>query len=141
MEMFYLQHSVHDEELIKMAVATMPATTGNNDREQLTIFDARSLAAAQGNMILVSTITPSISRSLTLLQGKGTEDISRYSGCRLRHLDIPNIHAVRESYESLRTLVLSHTNTKWLSSLEGTQWLKYISLIVKVNMFGTGVVR
>ena len=41
-----------------MAVATMPTTTGNNDRELLTIFDARSLAAAQGNMILVSTSIP-----------------------------------------------------------------------------------
>lgn len=48
------------------------------------------------------------------------------------YLDIPNIHAVRESYEALKALVFSSSSNKWLSNLENTQWLAYISLILKV---------
>ena len=58
--------------------------------------------------------------------------MSRYAECKLMHLDIPNIHAMRESYDNLRSLALSSTNSKWLASLESTQWLNYISLILKV---------
>ena len=67
------------------------------------------------------------------LQGKGTEDIGNYANTRLTYLDIPNIHSVRESFESLKTVCLSSTSAKWLSALENTQWLTYISLILKVS--------
>lgn len=66
-------------------------------------------------------------------QGKGTEDISYYPNTRLTYLDIPNIHAVRESYEGLKSVCLSSTSDKWLSALENTQWISYISLILKVD--------
>ena len=65
-------------------------------------------------------------------QGKGTEDVSRYAGCKLVHLDIPNIHTVRESLDQLKVVCNSPANSKWLSSLENTQWLFFISLILKV---------
>ena len=66
------------------------------------------------------------------LQGKGTEIITGYPRAKLQYLAIPNIHAVRESYDSLRTLCLSMTSGKWHSALENTQWLNYLSLILKV---------
>ena len=72
-------------------------------------------------------------RTCIYIQGKGTEDVSRYMDCKLVYLDIPNIHAVRDSYDNVRTLVLSSSNSKWLSNLENTQWLNYISLILKVS--------
>ena len=70
-----------------------------------------------------------------LFQGKGTEDVSRYSDCKLQHLDSPNIHHVRESYDALLQLALSSNNSKWLSALESTGWLNFISLILKVSIF------
>ena len=73
----------------------------------------------------------------THTQGKGTEDVSHYARTRLTHLDIPNIHAVRESYEALRAICLSTISSKWHSALESTQWLNYISVILKVR--GCGV--
>jgi hypothetical protein len=66
------------------------------------------------------------------IQGKGTEIITGYPRAKLQYLAIPNIHAVRESYDSLRSLCLSMTSSKWHSSLENTQWLNYLSLILKV---------
>ena len=68
------------------------------------------------------------------MQGKGTEIITGYPRAKLQYLAIPNIHAVRESYDSLRGLCLSMTNSKWHSSLENTQWLNYLSLILKVRI-------
>lgn len=100
--------STEDEALIQKALRTSP-------NKQMIIFDARSVLAAGGNKIM----------------GKGTEDVSRYADCKLVHLNIPNIHAVRESLEQLRLVCNSPANSKWLSSLENTQWLFYISLILK----------
>ena len=74
-----------------------------------------------------------VSLCAVLLQGKGTEDISRYSDCKLQHLDIPNIHHVRDSYDALLQLALSSNNSKWLSALESTGWLNFISLILKAR--------
>lgn len=68
------------------------------------------------------------------MQGKGTEMLTGYPRSKLQYLAIPNIHAVRESYDSLRSLCLSMTSSKWHSSLENTQWLNYISLILKVRL-------
>lgn len=67
------------------------------------------------------------------VQGKGKENVTHYPRARYTYLDIPNIHAVRESYENLRTLCLSSESSKWYSSLENTQWLSNLSLIIKVQ--------
>ena len=66
------------------------------------------------------------------MQGKGKENVTHYPRARYTYLDIPNIHAVRESYENLRSLCLSSESNKWYSSLENTQWLSNLSLIIKV---------
>ena len=49
------------------------------------------------------------------------------------YLDIPNIHTVRDSYDGVKALALSTNSSKWLSTLENTQWLEYISLILRVR--------
>ncbi len=59
--------------------------------------------------------------------------MTHYPRAKLTHLDIPNIHAVRDSYDSLRNLCLSSESSKWYSSLENTQWLGNLSLIIKVG--------
>ena len=70
---------------------------------------------------------------MSLLQGKGTEDtVNRYQGCQLLFLDIPNIHAVRDSLYRLQGVCESSAQKKWLSHLESTQWLAYITCILKV---------
>ena len=76
------------------------------------IFDARSAAAAGGNKIA----------------GKGFEDVNRYYGCKLKFMEIGNIHTMRHSIDSVHLLV-NATNlneTLWLSELEKTGWLEHI---------------
>lgn len=65
--------------------------------------------------------------------------MTHYPRAKLTYLDIPNIHAVRDSYDSLRNLCLSGESSKWYSSLEGTQWLGYLSLIIKVGGVKHGI--
>ncbi|XP_020624382.1 uncharacterized protein LOC110061862 [Orbicella faveolata] len=104
------KNSVDDEFVISTARKCNKCT------DKLVIFDARSMFAAGGNM----------------LKGKGTEDtINRYQGCQLLFLDIPNIHAVRDSLYRLQGVCESSAQKKWLSHLESTQWLAYITSILK----------
>ncbi|XP_048584999.1 uncharacterized protein LOC5520963 isoform X2 [Nematostella vectensis] len=102
--------STEDEEVVSRA------RLSNTTSERLVIFDARSMMAAGGNMLM----------------GKGTEDtLNRYQGCSLVFLDIPNIHAVRDSLDRLQAVCESSSQKKWLSHLESTQWLAYIAAILK----------
>lgn len=104
------KNSVEDEYVINTARRC------NKYTDKLVIFDARSMFAAGGNM----------------LKGKGTEDTTnRYQGCQLLFLDIPNIHAVRDSLYRLQGVCESSAQKKWLSHLESTQWLAYITSILK----------
>ncbi|XP_028414380.1 uncharacterized protein LOC114537531 [Dendronephthya gigantea] len=100
--------SVDDEYVIQTALAT------NTASRNLVIFDARSAIAASGNQ----------------LKGKGTEDIDRYPGCKLTFLNIPNIHAVRDSLDKLQTACQT-SEKKWFSQLEASGWMAYISLILQ----------
>lgn len=105
-----LKNSIDDELVISTARKC------NKFTDKLVIFDARSMFAAGGNM----------------LKGKGTEDtVNRYQGCQLLFLDIPNIHAVRDSLYRLQGVCESSAQKKWLSHLESTQWLAYITCILK----------
>jgi hypothetical protein len=51
------------------------------------VYDARGYYAAVGNMVA----------------GKGYELAEFYKNCELEWLDIPNIHAVRDSYVKLKS--------------------------------------
>jgi myotubularin-related protein 1/2 len=103
------RRSQEDESLLEHALSLAPP---NSD---MVIFDARSFIAAGGNRF----------------KGKGTEVPTNYKRCRLVYLDIPNIHAVRDSGDKLLEACLSSENEKWLSLVESTSWLNYVSLILK----------
>ena len=110
-----LQRSQDDEDLLGNALDTAPPNS------ELVIFDARSFIAAGGNRF----------------KGKGTEHPQNYKRCRLVYLDIPNIHSVRDSMDRLHDVCLSPENNHWLSLVESTSWLNYISLILKVSVGGS----
>ncbi|KAL5475348.1 hypothetical protein EMCRGX_G025149 [Ephydatia muelleri] len=103
------KHCEEDEHLLRAALDAGPLDG------HMMIFDARSFSAAAGNKFM----------------GKGTEDVSRYAHTTLTYLDIPNIHVMRESYDALRQVCLSHSSLKWHSAIESTQWLNHLSLLLK----------
>lgn len=80
------------------------------------IFDARSAIAASGNR----------------LKGKGPENTAgRYTQCRLIHMDIDNIHAMRDSASALQSACCSRDDERWLSTLEATRWLAHVQSVLK----------
>ncbi|CAN0165701.1 unnamed protein product, partial [Discosporangium mesarthrocarpum] len=86
----------------------------------LRIVDARPMISAKGNLIL----------------GKGHEVISRLGGSRratLTFLEIPNIHAMRESFNALVTACSSadDEDSSWLQQLHSSRWLEYISYTLR----------
>ena len=68
----------------------------------MTIYDARSYTAAQGNRV----------------RKGGTEDSSSYTNCEIKFCGIPNIHSVRDLYNDLFTSCLEQTDPKVDSHLE-----------------------
>ena len=141
---FYFQFSVDDEYVIQTAI------TSNKASQSLVIFDARSVIAASGNQLKVNGFFHAFDVSQANFlrmhqctiyvfsclfhQGKGTEDIERYPGCKLTFLNIPNIHAVRDSLERLQTACKT-SEKKWFSQLEASGWMAYISLILQVIFY------
>eukprot|EP00466_Bigelowiella_natans_P011276 jgi/Bigna1/37148/e_gw1.18.106.1 len=91
---------------------------------KLIILDARPWQAAMGNSVM----------------GKGTENAENYRGCTLEFCRIDNIHAVRNSLDSLMELCArafskdpearAAASQTWLSELEGTSWLHFQSLLL-----------
>eukprot|EP01094_Clydonella_sp_ATCC50884_P003263 TRINITY_DN12516_c0_g1_i1.p1 TRINITY_DN12516_c0_g1~~TRINITY_DN12516_c0_g1_i1.p1 ORF type:complete len:1023 (+),score=166.02 TRINITY_DN12516_c0_g1_i1:1-3069(+) len=112
-----------DEALVAAIVASSSNTDG------LMVYDARPRAAALANHA----------------KGAGYEDMSLYPKCKIKFLDIDNIHAVRDSWNRLKELCImmplqekrrsdlkkKQSISVWLSSLAGTGWLEYIRLILK----------
>jgi len=65
--------------------------------------------------------------------GAGFEDTSRYKNAKLRFLNIPNIHVMRDALRKLHELCLPHSSAGgggFLSALESTHWLEYIHLLI-----------
>lgn len=88
----------------------------------LYIVDARSRNSAMANMAA----------------GAGYETQTNYPSCRLDFYNIPNIHAVRDSYKSMCSLVLNPTanpssDITFSKQVEDTQWLTNVRLILKAS--------
>ena len=69
-----------EDEKLLARIMTIGNTTAT-PKGRMYICDARKKTAATGNKIM----------------GKGTEDVKNYIGAVMLHMDIKNIHAVRES--------------------------------------------
>lgn len=85
-----------------------------SDRQQITICDARSFAAAEANRV----------------KGGGTEYDATYTGCRTAFLDIENIHKMRESFLKLKIGIGQHDSfDKCSASI--SQWLHHVHGILE----------
>jgi hypothetical protein len=70
--------------------------------------------------------------------GAGYESQANYINTRLEFYNIPNIHAVRDSYKSLTSILLNPSATPssditFSKQIEDTQWLANIRLILKAS--------
>eukprot|EP01105_Mastigella_eilhardi_P025765 TRINITY_DN7114_c0_g1_i3.p1 TRINITY_DN7114_c0_g1~~TRINITY_DN7114_c0_g1_i3.p1 ORF type:complete len:738 (+),score=177.91 TRINITY_DN7114_c0_g1_i3:351-2564(+) len=109
--MFY-SRSTEDECMLKQIRLANPAN------DTLYILDSRPQANGYVNQAL----------------GGGFETSSYYVGCSLEFLNMPNIHAVRDSFLRLRDLCASvspqSTCHSWLSQLGSSAWLDNLRTIL-----------
>ena len=67
-------------------------------------------------------------------KGYGFEPQGHYPHSTIMFMDIPNIHAMRESWKKLRNLMLQmspEVNLSWGTAVEETKWLMHLRLILK----------
>jgi myotubularin-related protein 1/2 len=80
-----------------------------------TIFDARPRMNAMGNQIA----------------GKGVESEGKYTTCKVRFMDIHNIHAVRESYKKLwRAALYARGDVQFFTEVGQSGWFAHIASIL-----------
>ncbi|XP_066291568.1 myotubularin-related protein 3-like isoform X1 [Branchiostoma lanceolatum] len=80
------------------------------------IMDARSYAAAVANRA----------------KGGGCECPEYYPNCEVQFMGLANIHSIRKSFQAVRALCSQPSDqANWLSALESTKWLQYLSQLMK----------
>ncbi|XP_065830918.1 myotubularin-related protein 4-like isoform X3 [Oscarella lobularis] len=90
--------------------------TGELSRQQLLVVDARSYPAALANRA----------------KGGGCESKEYYTNCEIQFMNLPNIHSVRKSFKAVCGLLNSSVdNASFLSALESTLWMNYLSLLLE----------
>jgi hypothetical protein len=89
--------------LIESILKTCPGAA------HLHIIDARPKSNAVANTVM----------------GKGYENLTYYPRCTLEFMGIDNIHAMSNSLNMLSKLCQKPGDPYWLSSLEGSGWLKH----------------
>ncbi|CAJ1064417.1 myotubularin-related protein 4 isoform X2 [Xyrichtys novacula] len=88
----------------------------NTVPHKLLILDARSYTAAVANRA----------------KGGGCECEEYYPNCEVMFMGMANIHAIRNSFQALRTVCSQIPDPgNWLSALESTRWLQHLSVMLK----------
>ncbi|XP_054611081.1 myotubularin-related protein 4 isoform X2 [Dunckerocampus dactyliophorus] len=88
----------------------------NTVSQKLLILDARSYTAAVANRA----------------KGGGCECEEYYPNCEVMFMGMANIHAIRNSFQALRTVCSQIPDPgNWLSALESTRWLQHLSVMLK----------
>ncbi|RHY23259.1 hypothetical protein DYB32_009259, partial [Aphanomyces invadans] len=84
------------------------------------IMDARGQLAAAGNKAM----------------GKGTESTANYRGAKLAHMNMENIHAIRNSFQSLTAAfdpLDTDQNSSFFQKIDSSGWLKHVRLVLKAS--------
>ncbi|CAF0774782.1 unnamed protein product [Didymodactylos carnosus] len=68
-------------------------------------------------------------------KGGGFEYPPYYTDCEVQFMNLPNIHAIRKSAQTLRASIASGPGECWLSQLESSRWLHNISLLLAAASF------
>lgn len=82
--------------------------------------------------VWIADCRPELNARVNNLTGGGTES-SNIPHARVTFLNIANIHAMRESFENLRGLVLTPNqdlDLNWNARVEDTKWLYHVRLVV-----------
>lgn len=109
-----VQENANDSNSEKPTSENTVTSTDNDIKnlKKLVIVDARSYTSAVTNRA----------------RGGGVECAEYYPSSEIQFMNLGNIHAIRKSFQALRTLCASQSELpNWLGLLERTCWLQYLS--------------
>jgi myotubularin-related protein 1/2 len=111
--------NAHDEALLQKIAQSSgvtskgPVKTNNGNNNTYVIADAR----------------PLINSLINQAAGKGSENEKYYENTTVVYLDIPNIHVVRKSYDTLCDACTDETS--WLKTVDASGWLTNLTKVLK----------
>lgn len=124
---------LHPESQASLTRCSQPMVgmSGRRSREDERYVQMIMDANAQSHKIYIMDARPSTNAMANKGRGGGYENEDFYQNAEVIYLDIPNIHAVRESWRKLKDLCYPGLNEqKWHSNLEATQWLDHVRAIL-----------
>ena len=105
-----------------------------SEADEKMVNEIRSLNPLSSHVYLLDSRPIANAKANSLRKG-GHENPSIYTNCKLLFLSIPNIHYVFDSYIKLFEICQDHANQeRWLSALEGTNWMQMISTIISAAL-------
>ncbi|KAL1491072.1 hypothetical protein ABEB36_011725 [Hypothenemus hampei] len=124
---------IHPESQATITRCAQPlvGVSGKRCREDEHYIQLIMDANAQSHKLIIMDARPTANAIANKAKGGGYESEDAYQNAELVFLDIPNIHVMRESLRKLKELCYPNIDeTKWLSGLESTYWLKHIKCIL-----------
>ncbi|KAF5307354.1 hypothetical protein FQR65_LT07071 [Abscondita terminalis] len=124
---------IHTESQATITRCSQPlvGVSGKRCREDERYIQLIMDANAQSHKMFIMDARPSANAIANKAKGGGYESEDAYQNAELIFLDIHNIHVMRESLRKLKELCFPNIEeTKWLSGVESTYWLKHIKCIL-----------
>lgn len=124
---------IHPESQATITRCSQPlvGVSGKRCREDERYIQLIMDANAQSHKMFIMDARPSANAIANKAKGGGYESEDAYQNAELVFLDIHNIHVMRESLRKLKELCYPNIDeTKWLSGVEATYWLKHIKCIL-----------
>ncbi|XP_048270601.1 myotubularin-related protein 2 isoform X4 [Bombus affinis] len=104
---------------------------GKRSREDERYVQLIMDANAQSHKLFIMDARPMPNAVANKAKGGGYESEDAYQNAELVFLDIHNIHVMRESLRKLKELCFPTIDeTRWLSGIESTVWLKHIKYVL-----------
>ena len=112
------EHSATNGEIPSLKDLSAEAAA-RDEVKRVLIVDARSYAAAVGNRA----------------RGGGVECPEYYLNAEIQFMNLANIHSIRKSFQSLRSLCHSPPDqTSWFQALDSTKWLHHMSGLLRASV-------
>ncbi|KRT78277.1 hypothetical protein AMK59_6806 [Oryctes borbonicus] len=124
---------IHSESQATITRCSQPlvGVGGKKCREDEKYISLIMDANAQSDKMFLMDARPTANAVANKAKGGGYESEDSYKNAELVFLDIHNIHVMRESLRKLKELCFPNIEeSKWLSGLESTYWLKHIKCIL-----------
>jgi hypothetical protein len=108
---------------------SQPGITSSRCQEDEKVIQLIADSSANSALLILDA-RPYLNAQVNRTIGGGFEAQSKYKSTEVRFLNIPNIHVIRESFTTMLFQANSVPNSRYLSTVESSGWLEYVSTIL-----------